>query len=450
MIVNDQTGGWAVRKNTIAQAQLEQYQGTVAFPASAPKPEFSATQPDIPNNLAKVVANLNHGTPDQYGLYTAFAGKPKKVGTTPFNSKIKGDGKTQYQQPAPNAKGDDLMPADDGTPLRPSIALKKMSEAAKSLAEDPSNADRRSELLRMYYDILRIFHISERRPLNSDEIARNEEYARVIDRMLLEGPPQVRPDDPPDILNQDQLDQLGDPAEVDNQFVDMFRSQQQREIDNFDRERQRLIDDSKHDDPPETSSDSLNVSRSESPSLRSSFVSRSSSLTLPLISSFGSISSRVTLPLISSFGSSESSFGSTSMFENLREPSVLENFREPQNIMSGESYTVRERKEPRYNLRDEHKEDTPILASDTQLSFEALKLISDRFDLRKKKKYDILDALKDQPKSTASKVLKALRYAALNPPSSSSSPNLTSKQKQEEWRSIYVTTINDLRHEDVS
>ena len=208
--MNDQTGGWAVRKNRIAEAQLEQFQGTVAFPASAPKPEFSATQPDIPNNLEKVVPDFNHGVPDQYGFYTAFAGKPRKIGTTPFNSKIKGDGESQFQQPAPNAKGDDLMPADDGTPLRPSAMIKKMADSVKTLADSvkahgkPADIDAAeleyANLMKMYYDIMRIFHVSQQRPLNSDERKRVAEYTQVIEQMLLKAPdsPDTPPDAPPD------------------------------------------------------------------------------------------------------------------------------------------------------------------------------------------------------------------------------------------------------------
>ena len=258
----DETGGWGVRKNPVAQSQLEQSQGTVAFPSTAPQasPAFSATQPSIPNDLSKVVADLQHGYPDQWGLYTAYTGKPRKVKTTPFNNKMKGDAETQDNQPAPNMKGDDLLPPDDGTPLRPSATLKKMGEAAEALADAPANAARQIELMRMYHDIMRIFHISERRPLNNDEIARVEEYARVIDRMLLGGPVRPPPqrdiinqdllDNPrlanqPDILNQDQLDQIredpagGEPADwlpagFGHQFAEIFPRR--------DLERQRLMD----------------------------------------------------------------------------------------------------------------------------------------------------------------------------------------------------------------
>ena len=225
---NDGTGGFGIGLRHAAAASIEQSQGAVAFPSTAPKASPAAVQPPIPNDLSKVVADLKHGHPDQYGLYTAYAGKPRKVKTTPFNIKIKGDSKTQYNQPAPNMTGDDLLPPDDGTPLRPSATLKKMGEAAKALADAPVNAARQIELMGMYHDIMRIFHISERRPLNNDEITRVDEYARVIDRMLLERPVRPPPqrdiinqdllDNPgpanqPDILNQDQLDQIGEEHE---------------------------------------------------------------------------------------------------------------------------------------------------------------------------------------------------------------------------------------------
>ena len=49
----DETGGWGVRKNPVAAASIEQSQGTVAFPSTAPKASsaFSAVQPSIPNDL---------------------------------------------------------------------------------------------------------------------------------------------------------------------------------------------------------------------------------------------------------------------------------------------------------------------------------------------------------------------------------------------------------------
>ena len=507
----DRTGGWGVRKNPVAAASIEQSQGTVAFPSTAPKaaPAFSATQPSIPNDLSKVVADLKHGDPDQYGLYTAYAGKPRKVKTTPFNHKIKGDAETQYNQPAPNMKGDDLLPADDGTPLRPSATLKKMGEAAKALADAPANAARQIELMRMHHDIMRIFHISERRPLNSDEIARVEEYARVIDRMLIEGPVRPPPqrdiinqdllDNPvePDILNQNQLDQLREEPAADfgHQFAEMYPDvQQQRELDHFDRERQRLMDqelsddEGKYDEPhdPEDSEasfsdDSLRTDYSGyDGSLNTSIGSLGSPLrsistlgsSFPSMTSIGSSigslrsvssGSSVILPLRlndtiqsapSPLGDSSSasstlttrSAPATLSYQN--EPTVkppspagfdrimgMFDALETRNPMAGETYT-------RPGLRKEDPP-TPALVEqviDKDLMFDALNVIKQRFNLRGKTKNNILAEIRTRPKSEAAKSLAALQRFAKNPSSSVADAGKSRRKIQEQWMRGHLKT----------
>ena len=84
---HDGTGGFGIGLRHAAAASMEQSQGTVAFPSTAPKASPATVQPSIPDNLSKVVADLKHGNPDQWGLYTAYAGKPRKVKPTPFNNR---------------------------------------------------------------------------------------------------------------------------------------------------------------------------------------------------------------------------------------------------------------------------------------------------------------------------------------------------------------------------
>ena len=180
----DNSGGWALNDNGSAFSKLEEIQA-YAFPINAPKAlKSNYINPEIPNDLNPNPAELKHGFPDQWGLYTAYAGKPKEGKTTAFNNKIKGNPKTQFNQPSPNMEGEDLLPADDGTPLKPSSMIKKLAEAVRALALNPAHMARRDELARMYIDIMRIFQISDRRPLNNDEIQRIERYARIIDDML--------------------------------------------------------------------------------------------------------------------------------------------------------------------------------------------------------------------------------------------------------------------------
>ena len=194
----DHTGGWSLDDKGAANSNLEQV-SAYAFPSDAPKPLPSAfAMPDIPNDLNAVAASLNHGDPDQWGLYTAYAGKPKDGKTTAFNNKIKGNPETQFNAPVPNMKGEDLLPADDGTPLKTSAMIRKLAEAARALALNPAHAARRDELARMYVDLMRIFQISDRRPLNRDEISRIDRYARIIDQMLrVPVPPGPGPQYPP-------------------------------------------------------------------------------------------------------------------------------------------------------------------------------------------------------------------------------------------------------------
>lgn len=194
----DHTGGWSLDDKGAANSNLEQI-NAYAFPSDAPKPLPSAfTMPDIPNDLNAVTASLKHGDPDQWGLYTAYAGKPRRGKITAFNNKIKGNPETQFNAPVPNMKGEDLLPADDGTPLKTSSMIRKLAEAVRALALNPAHVARRDELARMYVDLMRIFQISDRRPLNRDEISRIDRYARIIDDMLrVPVPPAAVPQYPP-------------------------------------------------------------------------------------------------------------------------------------------------------------------------------------------------------------------------------------------------------------
>lgn len=465
----DRTGGWSVQKNQAAQAQ-EEPRDTYAFPSTAPKPssKFSIAQPSIPNDLSKVVADLKHGSPDQSGLYTAYAGKPLKVKTTPFNNKIKGDPEKQYNQPVPNMKGDDLLPADDGTPLRPSATLKRMGEAAKLLADDPNNAARRAELIRMYNDIMRIFYISERRPLNNDEISRVEEYARIIDRMLLQGP--VRPPPQRDIINQDLLDRLGEPVEpvedgepdaVFGQFGNQLRIIYHNEDpdenqlhyiysddepdEDPDDEQVELVEvaDYKHNVPNETLGSSLGTMSTQGSSLR----------TIPTLSSLGS--SLGTMSTVGSSGSSlrtMSTQGSSTLSTRsapdepltLKPPStpsysvfdkLLSMFDalENQNPMAGETYTVEEKKIDTPQAPTVEVIPQVPTVKDKNLMFNALNLIKQRFNLGGRTKNEILAEIRKRPNTEAAKSLAALQRFAQDQPGARS-------KGQEQWMREHLKT----------
>ena len=420
----DGTGGWGIRSQSAAVN--EQYTRAYAFPSTAPKPspKFLISQPSIPNDLSKVVADLKHGNPDQSGLYTAYAGCSYNIDlvlqdqTTPFNNKIKGNPETQYRQPVPNMKGDDLLPADDGTPLRPSAMLKKMSEAAKALAGNPDNAAQRADLIRMYNDLLRIFYISERRPLNSDEISRVEQYARIIDRLLLQGPVFPRPPPPQrdiinqdllnqrDILNQDLLDQIGEPVEpvepveaveaieaveaepvAFGQFENQLRFiydnedqddeskdlaakdlviQDQLQIQDQDDEVELVeVDDYKHNPPILGSLSSSSLGSSSSSSLGSSTSTNSSSLEslgsrylgFRYLEPLGSLGSSISLGYLEPLGSSISLESLGSLGSSI----AIGNFDvgESKNVMSADTYI---------DTKPEPKIDTPFAPSELEFA----------------------------------------------------------------------------------
>jgi len=480
----DRTGGWSVQKNQAAQAQ-EEPRDTYAFPSTAPKPssKFSIAQPSIPNDLSKVVADLKHGSPDQSGLYTAYAGKPLKVKTTPFNNKIKGDPEKQYNQPVPNMKGDDLLPADDGTPLRPSATLKRMGEAAKLLADDPNNAARRAELIRMYNDIMRIFYISERRPLNNDEISRVEEYARIIDRLLLQGPVRPPPQrdiinqdlldrlPQPDIINQDMLDRLGEPVEPVEDGKDEEDGEDVAGLEHFgdqlriiyhnedpDDEEVELVevDDYKHNVPIETLG-SLGSSLGTM-STQGSSLGTMSTYDIPTIntltySPLGSSLRTISFPgsvgsPSSSLSSTLSSIPSSSLrlsYSGFDKPLSMSDAPETRNPMAGATYTVEEKKidTPQVPTVEEKKIDTPQVPTeeipqvptveDRNIMFNALNLIKQRFNLGGRTKNEILAEIRSRPNTDAAKSLSALQRFAQDQPGERS-------KGQEQWMRKYLKT----------
>ena len=453
----DGTGGWGIRNTQAAQTVLEQSQGAYAFPSTAPKPspKFLVSQPSIPNDISKAVADLKHGSPDQSGLYTAYAGKPPKVRTTPFNNKIKGNPETQYHQPFPNMKGDDLLPADDGTPLRPSSLIKKISEAAKSLSESPDNATRRAELIRMYHDLMRIFYISERRPLNSDEISRVEEYARVIDRLLLQGPVQhpqrdiINQDllDQRDIINQDMLDQIGEPEPVEpvepvepepvafgqfeNQLHFIYDNDASDDasdyaIDDASDESIELvqlgIDDYKHNPPILGSLGSSGYLGSLGSSSSSGYLESLGSLGSISLESLGSLGSSSSISL-ESLGSDYSS----------------------KNVMSADTYAP-ERKIDTPSELEFTPTPTPALTPtpqsverDEDLMFNALNLIKNRFNLKGARKNEMLSYIRNSPDPEVAK-----SFAELQEFAKTQKPGNRSKDQEQYMRNYLKANFSQV------
>jgi len=373
-----------------------------------------------------------------------------------------------------------------------------MGEAAKALADAPANAARKIELMRMYRDIMRIFHISERRPLNNDEIARVEEYTRVLDRMLLKGPVRPPPQrdiinqdlldlaDQPDILNQDQLDQLreepagGEPAEdadwlpadFGHQFAEMY-PEAQRELDHFDRERQRLMDqelsddEGKHDEPHVTwdseASFSLGSSLRSIPTLGSSV----GSTPLPLRLTTRSAPSPLGDSSSASSTLSTRSAPATYHNELTVKPQSPAGFDrilgmidalETRNPMAGETYTrpgLEERKEDPFQTptpRTLIPTPTPkptlveqVAAADKDLMFDALKLIKQRFNLRGRAKNNILTEIRSRPNSKAANSLAALTTFAKNSSSSVADASKSRSQIQGEWMRNYLNTNHPQR-----
>jgi hypothetical protein len=177
----DHSGGWGVMPNNSAVPSQRTAPNIVAFPGDAPKPpKPQPHQPPIPHDLSLIPPPQGHGDPDGWGYYTAYTSGLKHLPTTSFNNKLKGDLDSQYHEPAPSDKQDNLLPRDEGTPLYSSALLKQLGDACKYLIDIDST------YRPMYMDVMRLYHISERRQLNENEINKIKEYEIIINKALSE------------------------------------------------------------------------------------------------------------------------------------------------------------------------------------------------------------------------------------------------------------------------